>query len=141
MNDPLAIGLIGGLFSNVTYIVGIILSLVIWTTAEGFGGPYDASTADVGAAIIYVLVFGGLFLSSAGLFFGLDRYLAPRLGRWSFLASGPLKKEKRQAQVVPVPVSPTPPVGEKTPHKTCPTPPARGKARRKARHRARQRSR
>ena len=83
-----AIGLIFGLFSNLTYIVGILLSVVIWTTAEGFGGPYTAGSTDIGAAIIYVLVFAGLFLASAGLYWGVDRYLAPLLGRFTFLASG-----------------------------------------------------
>ena len=83
-----AIGLIFGLFSNLTYIAGVLLSVVIWTTAEGFGGPYVAGSTDIGAAIIYVLVFAGLFLSSAGLYLGVDRYLAPLLGRFTFLASG-----------------------------------------------------
>jgi len=33
-------------------------------------------------------VFAGLFLSSAGLYYGLDRRLTPKLGRLGFLASG-----------------------------------------------------
>ncbi len=83
-----AIGLIFGLFSNLSYIIGVLLSVVIWTTAEGFGGPYTAGSTDIGAAIIYVLVFAGLFLASAGLYWGVDRYLAPLLRRFKFLASG-----------------------------------------------------
>ncbi len=86
-----AIGLIFGLLSNLTSVVGILLSLVIWSTAEGFGGPYVAGSTDIGSAIIYVLVFVGLFLSSAGLYLGLDRRLTPSLGRWGFLASGPIR--------------------------------------------------
>ncbi len=82
-----AIGLIFGLLSNLTNVVGILLSVVIWATAEGFGGPYKAGSTDIGAAIIYVLVFVGLLLSQAGLYYGLDRYLDPLLGRWSFLGS------------------------------------------------------
>ncbi len=35
-----------------------------------------------------VLVFAGRFLSSAGLYYGLDRKLTPRLGRLGVLASG-----------------------------------------------------
>ena len=87
----IAITLILGAFSNLTYLVGIFLSVVIWTTAEGFGGPYVAGSTDIGAAIIYVLVFAGLFLANAGLYYGLDRYLNPLLGRFSFLASGSIK--------------------------------------------------
>lgn len=83
-----AIGLIFGLLSNLTNVVGILLSVVIWSSAEGFGGPYQAGSTDIGAAIIYVLVFAGLLLSQAGLYYGLDRYLDPLLGRWSFLGSG-----------------------------------------------------
>ena len=83
-----ALGLILGVFSNLTNLAGVLLSLVIWSTAEGFGGPYKAGSTDIGAAIIYVLVFAGLFLSSAGLYLGLDRKLTPALGRLGILASG-----------------------------------------------------
>lgn len=84
----IAIALILGVFMNFTNLVGIMLSVVIWTTAEGFGGPYQAGSTDIGAAIIYVLVFAGLFLSMAGMTLGLDRKLTPKLGRWGLLASG-----------------------------------------------------
>ena len=79
-----------GVFTNLTAVVGGLLSLVIWPTAEGFGGPYTAGSTDIGAAIIYVLVFVGLVLSASGLYWGLDRRLTPRLGRSGFIASGPL---------------------------------------------------
>ncbi len=83
-----AAGLILGAFSNLADAVGALLSLVIWTTAEGFGGPYASGSTDVGAAIIYILLFAALFLARAGMVYGLDRRLTPRLGRWNFLASG-----------------------------------------------------
>ena len=92
----IALGLLVGIFSNLTYLGGGLLSLVIWTTAEGFGGPYQAGATDIGAAVIYVLVFAGLFLSNAGRFWGLDGALSPRLGRWAWLASG------RSAKAAPV---------------------------------------
>lgn len=84
----IGVGLILGVFMNLTNLAGILLSAVIWTTAEGFGGPYQAGSTDIGAAIIYVLVFVGLFLSMSGLTYGIDRWLTPRLGRWGVLASG-----------------------------------------------------
>ena len=84
----IAIALIVGAFTNLTAVVGVLLSVVIWTTAEGFGGPYTAGSTDIGAAIIYPLVFAGLFLSSAGLYYGVDRKLTPALGRFGYLASG-----------------------------------------------------
>lgn len=85
-----ALGLIFGVFSNLTNIGGGLLTLVIWSTAEGFGGPYVPGSADIGSAIIYTLVFAALFLTNAGLVMGLDRLLTPGLGRLGFLASRPL---------------------------------------------------
>lgn len=86
----LALGLILGVFSNLVNLGGLLLSVVIWSTAEGFGGPYKPGSADIGAAVIYALVFLGLFLSRSGLFLGLDGWLTPRLGRLGALASGSL---------------------------------------------------
>lgn len=99
-----ALGLILGVMSNLTDIGGALLSLVIWSTAEGFGGPYQAGSTDIGSAIIYVLVFAGLFLANAGLVLGFDRRLTPMLGHWGILASGPLPQsaeQPRQAQFQP----------------------------------------
>lgn len=86
----LAVGLIFGVLSNVATIGGLLLTLVIWTTAEGFGGPYAPGSTDVGTAIIYFFVFIALFLAQAGLSMGFDRRLTPALGWWGWLASGPL---------------------------------------------------
>jgi len=84
----IALALILGVFMNLTSVLGVLLTVVIWSTAEGFGGPYQAGSTDIGAAIIYALVFAGLFLSSAGLYYGLDRQLTPKLGKLGVLASG-----------------------------------------------------
>jgi thiosulfate dehydrogenase (quinone) large subunit len=86
----IAIGLILGLFSNLAYTGGILLSLVIWAVPEGFGGPYTPGATDIGAGIIYVFGFLGLFLLSAGQYYGLDRILRDKLGKWRFLSSGPV---------------------------------------------------
>ncbi|HVC76507.1 MAG TPA: hypothetical protein VND96_08320 [Candidatus Micrarchaeaceae archaeon] len=93
----IAIALIVGAFSNLTAVVGILLSIVIWATAEGFGGPYVAGSTDIGAAIIYPLVFAGLFLSSAGLYYGVDRKLTSALGRFGYLASGAFTRKPKAA--------------------------------------------
>ncbi len=95
----IAIALIVGAFTNLTALVGVLLSVVIWSTAEGFGGPYHAGSTDVGAAIIYPLVFAGLFLSSAGLYYGVDRKLTPALGRFGYLASGWFRKSPAKAVI------------------------------------------
>jgi uncharacterized membrane protein YphA (DoxX/SURF4 family) len=87
--SAIAVGLILGLFSNLDYAAGILLTLVIWTVPEGFGGPYTAGATDLGAGIIYVFGFLGLMLLSAGQYFGLDHILWAKLGSWKFLSSGP----------------------------------------------------
>lgn len=90
----IALGLIFGVLTNLASIAGLFLSVGIWTTAEGFGGPYTPGSADIGAAVIYVLVFAALILTGAGLYYGLDRRITPLLGKWSFLAAGPLRAQQ-----------------------------------------------
>lgn len=58
----IAIGLLFGIFTRYIIYLGIIFSLLIWTTAEGFGGAYNASSTDIGTAIIYTFVFIALLL-------------------------------------------------------------------------------
>ena len=78
-----------GLLGNLTDAVGILLALAIWSTAEGFGGPYrPGDSTDIGTAIIYAVVFAILLMISASRYYGLDQWLTPRLGRFGFLASG-----------------------------------------------------
>lgn len=89
----IAIFLIFGILSNVTYIVGLLLSLGIWSTAEGFGGPYmPGHSTDVGTALPYAILFAVLLSISAGRYYGLDQWLTPRLGRLGFLASGSIRQ-------------------------------------------------
>ena len=71
----LAISLLFGLFTELAIVGGIALTFVIWTTAEGFGGPYVAGSTDIGAAIIYVLVFVALWLGRSWRQYSLDPYV------------------------------------------------------------------
>jgi len=89
----IAIGLLFGLFSNLAYAGGGLLAFTIWAVPEGFGGPYTAGSTDVGAGIIYVFVFTGLFLLSAGQYYGLDKTVRHHLGKWKFLSSAPQESE------------------------------------------------
>jgi thiosulfate dehydrogenase (quinone) large subunit len=92
----IAVLLILGLFSNLTYIVGIFLSLGIWAVPEGFGGPYIAGvTTDIGTAFPYAILFAVLLFLSAGRYYGLDQWLTPRLGRLGFLASSSFRRRKK----------------------------------------------
>ncbi len=54
----------------------------MWSVAEGFGGPYVPGTStDVGAAIIYSLVFLALLLVDVGRF-SVDRWIVRRVPAW-----------------------------------------------------------
>ena len=85
----IAVGLLSGALTNAVCTTGGALSLVIWSTGEGFGGPYGAGTTDVGASLVYVLVFALLAAIGAGGVWGVDRWLQPRLGALSWLSSRP----------------------------------------------------
>ncbi len=61
----IALALIFGVASRITTWGGIAMSLVIWSTAEGFGGPYTAGSTDIGAAVMYVFVFLALWFGHA----------------------------------------------------------------------------
>lgn len=69
----LALALLLGFARKVTYLGAVGFSVMIWATAEGFGGPYTGSGADVdvGAGLIYAVAFVSLLLLTAH---GPDRY-------------------------------------------------------------------
>ncbi len=93
----IAVFLIFGIFSNLTYIVGIFLSLGIWSTAEGFGGPYiPGHSTDIGTAFPYAILFAVLLFLSAGRYYGVDQWLTAKLGRLGFLASGSFRRSRKQ---------------------------------------------
>jgi uncharacterized membrane protein YphA (DoxX/SURF4 family) len=70
----LALALITGCATRVACIAGSLLSLIIWSTAEGFGGPYGPGSTDVGTSVAYVLVFILLWWSDAGSLFSIDAW-------------------------------------------------------------------
>lgn len=77
----LAISLILGKGLRAMIPVGIVYSLIVWTTVEGWGGPYlpgaTANKGDVlGTANIYVIVF---------LFLAVWVYLFPRKNKGNYL--------------------------------------------------------
>jgi nitrite reductase (NO-forming) len=90
METYLAVALLTGFARKVTYSVGAIYTALIWATAEGFGGPYIPGTStDVGAAIIYTLLFLTLLVHDAGVGFSrlsLDSTLERRVPAWRRVA-------------------------------------------------------
>ncbi len=87
----IALCLIFGAFTNLACSAGILLTLLSWATLDGLGGLFGRGSIDIGLIIVYVLVFLGLILSNAGQTLGVDRSLSTKLGRWTFLATGPMQ--------------------------------------------------
>ncbi|HZR05560.1 MAG TPA: multicopper oxidase domain-containing protein [Candidatus Udaeobacter sp.] len=89
IETALAIGLLFGVARRLTYIAGALFSLLIWSTAEGFGGPYTSGATNLGPALMYALVF-----VSAALFEGflgpspysLDYYIGSQFPKWRLVA-------------------------------------------------------
>jgi nitrite reductase (NO-forming) len=85
----IAVALIAGFARKLTYSAAIVFSLLIWSTAEGFGGPYTSGASDIGTAVIYAVVFAGLLaLSYYGgpARYSADYYLEKKLSWWWCIA-------------------------------------------------------
>jgi nitrite reductase (NO-forming) len=81
----IAVAVILGFARKLTYSAAIVFSLLIWGTAEGFGGPYTSGASDIGTAVIYAVVFAGLLALSyyAGpARLSADYYLERKLSWW-----------------------------------------------------------
>lgn len=68
----LAFALIFGFLHAIAYPGGFLLSLVLWSVPEGFGGPYGPGSTDLGTGVIYGFGFPFLFILNAA--FGSSRW-------------------------------------------------------------------
>jgi uncharacterized membrane protein YphA (DoxX/SURF4 family) len=85
----IALALITGFARKITYLAAIAFSLLIWSTAEGFGGPYTSGASDIGTAVIYAVVFAGLLALSyyvGTARYSADYYLEKKISWWWRLA-------------------------------------------------------
>lgn len=84
----LAVSLFLGFARKSIYVFGAVYSLLVWATAEGFGGPYQSGSTDIGAAIIYSFVFVALFfVDRPGPDpYSVDAYLEGRISWWARVA-------------------------------------------------------
>jgi nitrite reductase (NO-forming) len=76
---------IAGFARKITYIAAAGFSVLIWATAEGFGGPYTSGASDIGTAIIYAVFFLGLLALSAysgPARYSVDYYLEKKIPWW-----------------------------------------------------------
>ena len=85
----LALVLLLGVARRAGYVLGIVYSLLVWAVGEGFGGPYVSGSTDIGAGIIYALLFGALLVSARPAHrerLSLDRLLERRWEWWKQIA-------------------------------------------------------
>lgn len=107
----IAVALILGFARKLTYISAAVFSVLIWATAEGFGGPYTSGSSDIGTAIIYAVVFMGLLGLSAyagPARYSVDYYLEQRVSWWWRVAEvrRPTSTEPALAGVPPLSAQP-----------------------------------
>ena len=81
VETAVAVLLVLGLLSRTTLLASAVLSLGIWTGAEGMHLPWfrDGQT-DLGPSVGYVIASLGLCLSSSGAVWSVDSLLARRRG-------------------------------------------------------------
>jgi nitrite reductase (NO-forming) len=86
----IALALIFGFARRTVYLGAAIFSLLIWAIAEGFGGPYTATSTDIGTGIIYAVVFFSLYgldrLAGRSKW-SLDNYIVKRIAWWRVIAN------------------------------------------------------
>jgi nitrite reductase (NO-forming) len=89
IETAIAVGLLFGVARKWTYVLGGIFALFIWSIPEGFGGPYTPGATDVGAGLVYVLVFVALLVMDHVLGrspYSVDFYLEKRFPVWRHVA-------------------------------------------------------
>ena len=89
MELSLGCALVLGFLRKSAYLCGIMLSLMIWSIVEGFGGPYGPGSTDVGAAIMYAFIFFAIIIverSSNYNKYSLDVLIERKLNGWKRLA-------------------------------------------------------
>jgi len=99
----IGLALIFGFARKLTYIIAAITGVGIWAVAEGFGGPYNSGSTDIGAAVMYTVVALGLLaLNYEGgtSRLSVDYYLEQRIPWWHRIAEvqGRRRKQAPAAQ-------------------------------------------
>jgi uncharacterized membrane protein YphA (DoxX/SURF4 family) len=85
----LAIVLIFGIARRAGYIAGAVYMLFVWGVGEAFGGPYSSGATDIGAGIIYTLLFLLLLTvmpAARNERLSLDTSLVQRVSWWRHVA-------------------------------------------------------
>jgi nitrite reductase (NO-forming) len=90
LESLIALALLIGIARRTIYLTSVVFSVVIWSVAEGFGGPYSSASTDIGTAIIYAIVFLSLYglerLASPPRW-SVDNYIVRKLPWWSVISN------------------------------------------------------
>ena len=85
----LALVLLLGVARRAGYIAGAFYAMLVWAVGEGFGGPYQSGSTDVGTGIVYALLFVTLLVFAPPARrdrLSLDRALVARWRWWRHVA-------------------------------------------------------
>jgi nitrite reductase (NO-forming) len=86
----IALALLFGLARRATYVTAAVFSLLIWSIAEGFGGPYSIASTDIGTAIMYAVVFFALYGLDRLSYppkWSVDNYISKKIAWWAVIAN------------------------------------------------------
>jgi nitrite reductase (NO-forming) len=90
VESAIAFALLAGFARKTTYIGGAVWSLLIWSTAEGFGRMPSGVATDIGTAILYAVVFVALLVldvrGRGTRPWSLDAVIERRLPWWRLFA-------------------------------------------------------
>ncbi|MEO7051528.1 MAG: multicopper oxidase domain-containing protein [Rhodanobacter sp.] len=89
VETTIALALLTGFARKILYVVGALFSLLVWSTAEGFGGPYTVGANNMGTAISYVLIFVALIainVRGGRSPYSVDYFIEKRWPRWRHVA-------------------------------------------------------
>lgn len=93
----IGLALILGFARKATYVLTVLTGIGIWAVAEGFGGPYNPGSTDIGAAVMYAVVALGLLAlnyEAGPSRFSVDYLLEQRIPWWHRVA----EVERRQRE-------------------------------------------
>ncbi len=85
----LAVAIIFGIARKTAYLGGLLFTLFIWSVPDGFGAFWMTGSTDVGASIIYVILFLALLLVDGILGpsrYSIDHLIEKKHKAWARLA-------------------------------------------------------
>ncbi len=98
VETAIAFGLIFGFLTRFILCGSILFSILLWSIAEGFGGPYVAGSTDIGCAIIYAFMAMSLLLGTSWRAYSFDSFLQkkyPKFFLWKDNGNVKIHEDKK----------------------------------------------